>query len=73
MPDDFISDLKSGKMDSANTRSGEMQLMMSIPTSVIEDMKRVLGYDAMVEPMARTIKMLKALGLDAFITSDKQI
>jgi hypothetical protein len=73
IPDDFVSDLKSGKMDSRNKRSGEMQLMMSIPVSVIEDFKRLYNYDAMEEPMARTIKLLKALHMDAFITSDKQI
>jgi len=73
IPDNFISDLKSNKMDSLNTKSGDMQLMLSIPVSVIEDIKRTCGYDCMTEPMARTIKMLKALHLDAFITSDKRI
>jgi hypothetical protein len=73
IPDSFISDLKAGKMDSFNKRSGEMQLMMSVPVSVINDIKARLGYDMMEEPMRRSIQLLKALHLDAFITSDKQI
>ena len=73
IPDDFISDLKAGKMDSLNKPSGEMQLMMSVPVSVIEDIKAKYGYDMMVEPMRRSISMLKLLHLDAFITSDKSI
>lgn len=73
IPDNFISDLKSGKMDSLNTRSGDMQLMMSVPVSVIEDIKRTLGYDMMEEPMRRSIQLLKALHLDAFITSAKSL
>ena len=73
IPDNFVSDLKSGKMDSFNTRSGDMLKMMSIPVSIIEDLKRVYGYDCMEEPIKRTIQLLKALHMDAFITSDKQI
>lgn len=73
IPDSFISDLKAGKMDSLNRRSGEMQLMMSVPTSVIEDIKNTYGYDMMEEPMRRSIQLLKALHLDAFITSDKSL
>lgn len=73
IPDSFISDLKAGKMDSLNKRSGEMQLMMSVPVSVIEDIKATYGYDMMEEPMRRSIQLLKALHLDAFITSDKRI
>ncbi len=72
IPDDFISDLKKNKMDSARAPIGEMLLMCSIPVSVVEDLLRS-GYDVMKEPVAETIKMLKAVGLDAFITTDKQI
>ena len=73
IPDNFVSDLKAGKMDSANKVSGDMLKVMSIPVSVIEDLKRVYGFDAMEEPIRRTISLLKALHMDAFITTDKQI
>lgn len=73
IPDDFVAELKAGKMDSANKISGDMLKVMSIPVSVIEDLKRVYGFDAMEEPVRRTISLLKALGMDAFITTDKKI
>jgi hypothetical protein len=75
IPDDFIDDLKSNKMDSRNRRSGDMLLMASIPTSVVEFLKNdhYFQYDVMNEPISKTLKLLKVLGMDAFITSDKQI
>lgn len=72
IPDNFVSDLKAGKMDST-ARSGDMMLAMSVPVSVIEDIKENFGFDMMEEPIRRSIQMLKALHLDAFITSTKQI
>lgn len=73
IPDDFISDLKSNKMDSRNTPCGEMLHVCSIPVSVIEWLKEVHHFDAMNEPIRRTIVMLQSLGMDAFITTDKRI
>jgi hypothetical protein len=73
IPDNFIDALKSDKMDSYRRPSGEFLHMCSIPVSVIEHLKEVHHYDAMEEPIRKTISKLKALGLDAFITSDKQI
>jgi hypothetical protein len=46
---------------------------MSVPVTVIEDIKRVFGFDMMVEPQRRSMTMLKALGLDAFIVTNKSI
>lgn len=73
IPDNFVSDLKSGKMDSKNTRSGDMMHTMSVPLSVIEDIKRTFGFDMMEEPQRRSMTMLRALGLDAFIVTNKSI
>jgi hypothetical protein len=73
IPDDFVDALKSDKMDSARRPSGEFLHMCSIPVSVIEDLLEFHNYDAMNEPIRKTISKLKELGLDAFITSDKQI
>lgn len=72
IPDDFIASLKRDKMDSARRPAGDFLHMCSIPVSVVEDLQR-LGYDVMKEPVHETIRMLKLFGLDAFITSDKQI
>jgi hypothetical protein len=71
IPDDFVAKLKAGKMDSKNTRSSDMMLAMSVPTSVIEDIKAKFHFDMMQEPIKRSMTMLRALGLDAFITTTK--
>lgn len=73
IPDDFIADLKSGKMDSKNARAGDMMQTMSVPVAVIEAIKRDFGFDMMEEPQRRSMTMLRALGLDAFIVTNKQI
>jgi hypothetical protein len=71
IPDDFISDLKSAKIDSKNTRSGDMMLALTVPVSVIEDMKRLYNFDAMEAPIAEVRRMLERLHLDAFIATNK--
>lgn len=73
IPDSFISDLKANKIDSVNTRSGEMMLALSVPVSVIEDMKRLYNFDAMEAPIAKVRKMLERLHLDAFIATNKRV
>lgn len=72
IPADFVAKLKADKMDSARRPTGEFLHMCSIPVSVVEDLM-AQGYDVYREPIRETIKMLRAVGLDAFITSDKQI
>lgn len=72
IPADFIANLKAAKMDSARRPTGDFLHMCSIPTSVVEDLKRS-GYDVLKEPVSETIRMLKLFGLDAFITSDKKL
>lgn len=71
IPDDFIAALKAGKMDSVNKRSGEMMHTMCIPVAVIEDIKRLYDFDAMEQPQHRTAAMLRKLGMDAFIVTNK--
>jgi hypothetical protein len=73
IPDNFIDALKSDKMDSYRRPSGDMLHMCAIPVSVIEDLKEFHQFDCMNEKLPAIIKKLKQLGLDAFITSDKQI
>jgi hypothetical protein len=71
IPDNFVAKLKAGKMDSKNTPAGDMMLAMSVPVSVIEDIKAKFHFDMMQEPIKRSMTMLRALGLDAFITTTK--
>ena len=71
IPDDFVAALKAGKMDSVNTPSGEMMHTMCIPVSVIDDIKRLYDFDAMEQPQHRTAAMLRKLGMDAFIVTNK--
>jgi hypothetical protein len=73
IPDNFISDLKAHKIDSYRRPSGELLHMCAIPVAVIEDLKEFHHFDCMQEKLPAIIKKLKELGLDAFITSDKQI
>jgi hypothetical protein len=73
IPDNFISDLKSQKMDSLNARSGEMMLALSVPVSAIEEMQIKYGFDAMNAPIAEVKRMLERLHLDAFIATNKRI
>lgn len=73
IPDNWVDALKSDKMDSFRRRSGEFQHMLSIPVSVIEDLKEFHQFDCMNERMPAIIKKLKELGMDAFITSDKRL
>jgi len=73
IPDNFVSDLKAGKMDSKNTRSGDMMLALSVPTGVIEELWNKYQFDAMIEPISEVKRMLEKLQLDAFIATNKRI
>lgn len=73
IPDNFVSDLKAGKMDSLHTRSGDMMLALSVPTSVIEELWTKYQFDAMDAPIAEIKRMLERLHLDAFIATNKRI
>jgi hypothetical protein len=73
IPDSFISDLKSNKMDSRNQRSGDMMLALSVPVEVIQEMQRKYNFDAMNAPIKEVRAMLQRMQLDAFIATDKRI
>lgn len=73
LPESFVSDLKRDKMDSLNTPTGDFYRVASIPVSVVEDLLKNHNFDVMREPAAATIKMLKKLHLDAFVTTNKRV
>jgi hypothetical protein len=72
IPDDFISQLKRDKINADHDRSSEMYRVASIPVVIVEELQR-LGFDVMREPVSATLKKLRDLGLDAFITTSKRI
>lgn len=73
IPDNFVSDLKAGKMDSLHAPSGEMMLALSVPTGVIEELMTKYQFDAMNARIAEIKRMLEKLHLDAFIATNKRI
>jgi len=73
IPDNFLSDLKKDKMDSARQRSGEMMLALTVPVSVIEEMKARYNFDAMEAPIKEVRAMLERMQLDAFIATNKRL
>jgi hypothetical protein len=72
IPDDFISQLKRDKINADHRPSNEMERVARIPVVVVEELLRQ-GFDVFKEPVRETIKKLRAMGLDAFITTNKQI
>lgn len=73
IPDNFVADLKAGKMDSLHAPSGEMMLALSVPTGVIEELWNKYQFDAMDAPISEVKRMLQKLQLDAFIATNKRI
>lgn len=72
IPEDFISQLKRDKIDADHRPSADFERVASLPVILVEEWKRV-GYDVFQEPVRKTIARLKAEGLDAFITTNKQV
>lgn len=73
IPDEFVSALKAEKVTTTHERMGEFYRVASIPVSVVEDLKRRYNFDVMTEPVQETLKMLKRLDLDAFVTTNKRV
>lgn len=73
LPDDWLSDLRTAKVDSVNQRSGEMLHVASIPVEVCDELKRLYGFDVMTAPVKETLKMLNRYALDVFIVTNKRI
>lgn len=73
LPDEWLSDLRKAKVDSANQRSGDMLHVASIPVEVVDDLMRLYGFDVMNAPVAETLKMLKRYELDIFILTNKRV
>ena len=73
LPDEWLSDLRKEKVDSANQRSGDMLKVATIPVEVVDDLYRLYGFDVFTAPVRETLKMLNRYALDVFITTNKRI
>ncbi len=72
IPDEHLSSLRLERADSMSTPAGEMHRVCSIPTSVVEDLKRSYGFDLMqCNDIHEILRMLRKHELDSFITSNK--
>jgi hypothetical protein len=72
IPDDFISNLKKQKVESANRREGNFMHVASIPVIIHEKWLKD-GFDCTREPYKETLKRLRNEGLDAFIVTNKRV
>lgn len=70
--DEYIQSLKDARFESKNTRAGEYHRVASIPVILYEKWLAE-GYDAMKEPVKKTVAKLKNEGLDYFVTTDKNL
>ena len=73
IPQSFLSTLLHEKIDSVATPSGNFHRVASIPVSVVEDLLQNHNFDVMKEDARATLKMLRKLHLDGFITTNKRV
>lgn len=73
IPDDWLSEVRKQKVDSANRASGDFHHVASIPVEVVDEMMRRYGFDVMTAPVRETLKMLQRYALDDFILTTKRI
>ena len=72
IPQRFLDRLKEERFDSKHSRTGNYMRVASIPTAIVDKWKRE-GYDFDNESVKNIVAKLKMEGLDAFLTTDKQI
>lgn len=72
IPSEFLADLTRLKIENQERREGEFMLAASIPVIVVEELLKK-GWDVYREPVRETLKKLRELGLDGFITTSKRV
>lgn len=72
IPDWFLDDLKSDKLDSTTAPAGDFHRVCAVPVALVEQWLTE-GFDVYKEPAQAIIKRLRAAQLDAFITTNKRI
>jgi len=73
IPDDFMSALRSQKIDSKHTPTGDFYQVASVPVEVVDELMRRYGFDFMNAPARECLKMLDRYNFDNFITTTKSI
>jgi ABC-type microcin C transport system permease subunit YejB len=71
--DDWLSEIRKQKVDSANQKAGDFYHVASIPVEVVDELMRRYGFDVMTAPVRETLKMLQRYALDDFILTNKKI
>jgi ABC-type microcin C transport system permease subunit YejB len=71
--DDWLSEIRKQKVDSANQKAGDFYHVASIPVEVVDELLRRYGFDVMTAPVRETLKMLQRYALDDFILTNKTI
>lgn len=72
IPDWYLDELKSDKLDSTRAPAGDFHRVCAVPVALYEQWLAE-GYDVHKEPAEETCKRLRAAHLDAFITTNKRI
>lgn len=72
IPDEFLKELRQERDESKHRRSGEYMRVASIPTAVVENwISRGIPFWDM--SAKQIVAQLHTDGLDAFLTTDKQV
>ncbi|MCP1937388.1 ABC-type microcin C transport system permease subunit YejB [Bradyrhizobium japonicum] len=71
--DDWLSEIRKQKVDSANQKAGDFYHVAAIPVEVVDELMRRYGFDVMTAPVRETLKMLQRYALDDFILTNKRI
>ena len=73
IPDHFLADLADRRQASTNEQAGDFHMVASIPIAVVDHLLTHCGYDVMQEPVARTMRILRALDMSHFLATNKTI
>jgi len=72
IPDDFLETLKSERHAKAALRAGEYDRVCSVPAFVVDLWMRQ-GFDYYKESARAVVRRLREQGLEAFITTPKNV
>jgi hypothetical protein len=73
IPDDFLRAQADKRLASTNERATDFYEVASIPIAVVDHLLTHYGFDVMTAPVRETLRMLKQLELDQFLSTQKRI
>jgi hypothetical protein len=71
--DDFLQAQADKRLASTNERASDFYEVASIPIAVVDHLLTHYGFDVMTAPVRDTLRMLKQLELDQFLSTQKRI